>query len=289
MSIHEDITLAVQAEARLPMAILQLVRVSVSRPSDYVREENDTYRLELCLTHRNESARACYRNRWSPHRFERIGDTFVLPPGEIVETKTEPTALQRSVVCTLQAEPLRAWFEGDLEWTDQRLEASLDIRNTTLQNTLLRLGAELENPGFAHEVMLTSLVGQAAVELGRYCKGIDAGAPRGGLAPWRLRLIEERLQEGLVPTLPELAQLCNLSIRALTRGFRVSKGSSVGEYVASTQVDRAKRLLTSGEPVKTVAYAVGFASPASFCSAFRRVTGETPGQFRNRFVGSSRH
>ena len=32
--------------------------------------------------------------------------------------------------------------------------------------------------------------------------------------------------------------------------------------------------------VKTIAYAMGFRSPSSFCHAFRKATGQTPQQYR---------
>jgi AraC family transcriptional regulator len=84
------------------------------------------------------------------------------------------------------------------------------------------------------------------------------------------------------PTLAELAALCRLSVRQLTRGFRASRGCSVGEYVAQSQVDHARQLLARDESVKAVAHSLGFSSPSKFSSAFRRATGQTPRQFRQR-------
>jgi AraC family transcriptional regulator len=107
----------------------------------------------------------------------------------------------------------------------------------------------------------------------------------GGLAAWRLRLIDERLREiRAAPTLEELAKLCNLSVRQLTRGFRASRGRSIGEHVAQCRIENAKRLLATDESVKAIAYSLGFSSPSSFSFAFRRATGETPREFRQRLV-----
>lgn len=283
MSIAENISIAVDAELRLPVATAQLARFNMSGPTDYIRREPETYRLDLSLTPRPGNARACYRERWSSHRFERIGSVFVLPPGETVQAKTDVASQQTSVLCYLRPEPMRAWFDGDLEWTGRRLEASLDIRNLNIRKLLLRLADELRHPGFASHVLVGLVAAELAVELGRYCIAIKAGPPRGGLAAWRLRLIEERLKEaGAAPTLPELAQLCNLSVRALTRGFRISRGTSIGDHITNCQVDHAKQLLAAGDSAKCTAYALGFASASSFNYAFRRATGETPGEFRGR-------
>ena len=47
-------------------------------------------------------------------------------------------------------------------------------------------------------------------------------------------------------------------------------------------VEHAKRMLLSEHSVKSVAYSLGFSSPSSFCFAFRRSTGVTPREFRQR-------
>jgi AraC-like DNA-binding protein len=83
-----------------------------------------------------------------------------------------------------------------------------------------------------------------------------------------------------IPTLSELAALFKLSVRQLTRGFRASRGCSIGDYVANSRIERAKRLLASDQSIKTIAYALGFNSSSGFCFAFRRATGMTPGEFR---------
>ena len=98
-----------------------------------------------------------------------------------------------------------------------------------------------------------------------------------------MRLIDERLSDDpAAPSLSELAQHCNMSVRQLTRGFKVSRGCSIGDYVEQRRMERAKRLLVDGESVKTLAFAMGFSSPSSFTYAFRRAVGISPSQFRQR-------
>ena len=284
MNAHEWIKIEVDAELRVPVATAQLARFIMNGPADHVRREPENYRVDLSFTPRPDNARACYRERWSPHRFERIGNIFVIPPRETVQARSDAVTMQqRSVLCYLRPEPIREWFDGDLEWTDHRLKAALDIRNASIRGLLLRLADELRHPGFASEVLVGLIASEIAIELGRYCTSIAEGAAHCGLAPWRLRLIDERLREVRTPpTLSELARLCQLSIRALTRGFRVSRGISIGDHVANFRLDHAKRLLGAGESIKGTAYALGFASSPAFCYAFRRGTGETPGEFRAR-------
>jgi AraC family transcriptional regulator len=97
-----------------------------------------------------------------------------------------------------------------------------------------------------------------------------------------LRLIDERLSEiGAAPSLGELAALCNLSVRQLTRGFQASRGCSIGIYMDHARAILAKRLLQSDHSIKEIAYSMGYNSPSSFSYAFRRSTGMTPSSFRN--------
>ena len=150
-----------------------------------------------------------------------------------------------------------------------------------------RLGQELRYPGFARELMAELIAGQIAVELCRYCAAIDEAPGAGGLASWRLRLIDERLAEVReAPTLTELAKLCSMSVRQLTRGFRASRGCSIGDYITQSRIDTAKRLLANEDSIKAIARAMGFASASSFSYAFRRGAGVTPRQFRTRVARS---
>jgi AraC family transcriptional regulator len=275
--------MTIEAEVRVPVATAQLAHFHVTDPADNIMREKEEYWLDLCLTPRPRNARACYRDHWAPHRFERIGNVFVLPPQETMQTKSDGGSPQTSVVCHLRPEAMRQWFDGDLLWTDRRLEASLNIPDANIRGLLLRMAEELRNPGFASEMLVELVAAQLVIELGRYCTTIADSPASGGLAPWRLRLIDERLREVReAPTLGELAALCNLSVRQLTRGFRASRACSIGDHVAFSRLDNAKQLLTTEQSVKAIAYSLGFASPSSFCFAFRRATGETPRQYRQR-------
>jgi hypothetical protein len=123
----EGLSIAVEAEVCLPVAIAQLVRCSVACPTNYVRAEQATYRLDLVLSPRASNASACYLGRWRPHRFEKIGDLFVVPPGESIQARSDPIALQRSVICYLRPECMQEWLQTDLQWSDRGLQAGLDI------------------------------------------------------------------------------------------------------------------------------------------------------------------
>jgi AraC family transcriptional regulator len=271
----------IDREVKVSIATTQLVRFHVNEPAENVRREEEHCWLDMCLTPRPLNARACYVEHWAPHRYERIGQIFLLPPKQTFRVRSDGGPSQASVVCRLHAEALRQWFGGELEWTDYRLEAGLDIGDPDLRWLLTRLATELRNPGFGADTLIELIVAQIAIELGRYCVALSERPAQRALAPWRLRLIEDRLRgDDRAPTLSELAQLCKMSVRQLTRAFRVSRGCSIGDHIAQHRIEHAKRLLASEQSIKAIAYALGFASPSSFSFAFRSATGATPREYK---------
>jgi AraC family transcriptional regulator len=274
----------VDAEAVLPTARVQLVRLDHPGPGESVFRADGVYWIDLCLTPRRPSARARYVDRWALHRFHGMGSIIALPPGEPLQLQTAG-GRHASLICALKAEAVDRWFPPDYEWNDRRLEACLDLSSANIRGLLLRLALELRRPGVASEALTESIVFQLSIEIARYLVAISEPTEMGGLATWRLRTIDRRLGEpGEPPSLAELAELCNMSVRQLTRGFRTSRGCSIGDYMAQSRMEAAKRRLSSGESIKTIAISMGYASQSNFAFAFRRATGVTPSEFRTRLL-----
>jgi AraC family transcriptional regulator len=272
-----------EAEMAIPHGHARIMRFTNAQPTNHIFRRGDHYWLDLCLTPRPEQARGCYSERWGPHRFERLGEIFLVPPGEALHVRTEAGETQASIVCEIQAQAVDRWLDGGLEWTDRRLAGGLDIVHPHIRSCLSRLAQEVRRGGIGSETLAALIAGQLAIEVARYCEAIAEGPITGGLASWRLLLIDRRLQGGgPPPSLEELAGLCNLSIRQLTRGFRSSRGCTIGDHIAQTRIEMAKRLLASEGSVKSIAFALGFESPSSFSHAFGRATGVTPLRFRQR-------
>lgn len=282
-----DALMTVEAELRTPVSIAQVVQFKGVGAADTL-VSHDWYRVEMCITPRPEGSRACYSNRWNASRFEPLGKIFLMPPGEKLIVQSDANTSHTAMLCRLKPELIQAGFETDLEWNERQLEAGLDIKHRYIQSLLIRLSGETVHQSFASDIFAEHLSALLAIELARYfVRNEKVRAHSGGLSPWRLRLIDERLNEiKEPPSLLELASLCRISVRQLTRGFRVSRGCSLGEYITACRVDQAKRMLIANEDIKVIAHALGFSSPASFGSAFRRATGSTPRGFRQRAPGS---
>jgi AraC family transcriptional regulator len=271
----------IEAEMPLSLGRVQIVRKFWNEPIDVVATAH-THHLELSLLPRSSNAMGCFPEHWEPHRFEPIGEVFLLPAQHTVHARSD-CRHQNSIVCNFDPAAVQTWLDGGLEWTERRLKGSLDIVNANVRRLLFRMGEEIRNPTFASETMVELMAAQAAVELSRHLLGIDAGKKVSGLSPWQLKLIDERLEHRAPPpSLSELAALCNVSVRHLTRAFRANRGRSIGSYIAEHRIDQARRLLASGLRVKSVAHATGFTAPSNFAAAFLRATGETPRQYRQR-------
>lgn len=278
-----------EAELPFPHGVARIMRFANQQPTNHLFRRGPYYWLDLCLTPRPENARGCYLERWGPHRFERLGEVFLVPPGEILHVRTEAGSEQASIACEIHADAVDRWLEHGLEWTDRRLEGGLDIAHPTIRSCLLRLAEEAQHGGTGSADLVALIAGQLAIELARYLVAISQGPITGGLATWRLRLVDERLhQGGPPPALGELAALCHLSVRQLTRGFRSSRGCTIGEHIAQTRIEIAKRALASNDSIKSIAFALGFASPSSFSYAFGRATGFTPLNFRQWYRQAQR-
>ncbi len=79
------------------------------------------------------------------------------------------------------------------------------------------------------------------------------------------------------PSLTELAQLVGINDRKLKQGFREVFGTTVFGYLRDRRLEQAQELLLSGQiQVKEAAKAVGYASPTSFNTAFRKKFGIAP-------------
>jgi AraC-like DNA-binding protein len=84
-------------------------------------------------------------------------------------------------------------------------------------------------------------------------------------------------------TIDALASRANLSPYHFIRIFRAAFGQTPHQYLRAKRVERAKELLvTTPLPITEICDRVGFQSLGSFCTLIRKLTGETPAEFRSK-------
>ena len=85
-------------------------------------------------------------------------------------------------------------------------------------------------------------------------------------------------------TVDQLASMLALSRRNLERRFKKATANTVVEYIQRVKVEAAKQSLESSrENVNEVMYNVGYSDPKAFRTTFKKITGLSPIQYRNRY------
>lgn len=84
-------------------------------------------------------------------------------------------------------------------------------------------------------------------------------------------------------SLPLLAQLCKSNVHYISQVINESFNKSFFEWVAEYRIEEAKKLLKDHRHLKIeeIAEQVGYSAKSSFNTAFKRITGITPSEFRN--------
>lgn len=273
-------SIAIEADQRYSTAAVQVCHLDLTKTEERILHRPDAFRVDLCLTPRLP-ARMRFE-RWKSNRFERPGRIFVVPPGESLAVWNDLG--RESVIVAYLFTDAMAQIDEAITQRGDPLDKSIAIASPSIEHLMLRLRSEVRDPGFASEIMVEGIALQLGVELQRHY-GTAPQAVTGGLSPVRLRRIEDRLEQSLEPpSLIELAQLCDLSVRQLSRGFRESRGQSIGQYVARHRIERAKDALVRDPSIKSIASRLGFSSTAAFSAAFRKATGVAPSQFRRACV-----
>lgn len=82
-------------------------------------------------------------------------------------------------------------------------------------------------------------------------------------------------------SLSDLAGVVGLTRLQFTRSFRKTVGQPAFQFILGGRVERAKQLLLESDlPVKHIAASTGFRDPGGLVTAFRRLAGCTPSEFR---------
>lgn len=82
--------------------------------------------------------------------------------------------------------------------------------------------------------------------------------------------------------LNELAEQVNLNPAYLSILFKEEVGTSYVKYLTGLRVSKAKELLDQGYKVIEVSEMVGYSNYRYFCDIFKKLTGKTPGEYKQR-------
>jgi AraC family transcriptional regulator len=209
------------------------------------------------------------------------GRITIIPPGREVG-RNLVQGLHRSLFCLLDAEQIHQFVPGPLQQRLTHLPRITPRAASRFEWLLRNIYEELRHDRRGRANMIASFADVLAMELARSLEDSrdDRNRRQGGLAPWRLRLIQQRAEsDAAMPGVAELADLCGLTVRHLCRAFKIETGQTPGEYVDAVMARQARRLLNETDlPLTQIAHRLGFATSSSFANAFQRMTGLKPRQ-----------
>jgi len=97
-----------------------------------------------------------------------------------------------------------------------------------------------------------------------------------------MELITKNFSCGI--TLEQLSDAIRISPKYLSSLFKKEVGCGVYSVITIMRIARAKEILASDSSIKKAAFEVGFKCPKSFSKMFRRITGESPSEYKRSLL-----
>lgn len=216
-----------------------------------------------------------------------IGQLIFIPPGVELEWHWQ-AGQQRTVTCMFELERIGALGGIDWDWSNIDLSRTFDIQNHYLLMGMRKLAEEAIEPGFASDIQIENTLSLMGIELHRQLLGQSPLrlAKSHSLGKSQLGQLREYVFAHLAEeiSVTDLARLLEMNARELSESFKQSTGLTLRQFLANARVEKAKSLLAKRDlMIKQVGYQCGFKGPAAFVAAFRKITGYTPADYRNRF------
>ena len=253
---------------------------------DVIAAEGDALVLNMALSTRPARTRMARISKGGEDRPRNLGRLMMLVPGQQYRLSA-PSGSLRSIHCALERRYLESLLRDQFDWNAWWLDTEPISPGAEIEGLLIRIHREMRQMRLGRAVAIEAYVNALCVELARrlqQCRPVRRSSAKGGLAPWRLKLVRDRAQAAApAPRIAELAELCGLTERQLSRAFKTETGQTIGRYIDEVTIERASEMLAStNRPIAAIAQALGFASSTSFAHAFRRIAGVPPSDVRRR-------
>jgi len=101
-----------------------------------------------------------------------------------------------------------------------------------------------------------------------------------------IKKVQEYIEKNIVEkiTVDELAAIAATGRRSFERRFRLATNNSVLEYIQRVKIEAAKRQFeNSRKNINEVMYNVGYSDTKAFRDLFKKITGLTPIEYRNKY------
>lgn len=225
-----------------------------------------------------------------------------VPPAEI-ERLQKTLLAGRMQVDGMQGDPdapgVDAMFCGSFRFEMDPLHPLLQLmpevlvlsdlarQDPTVPHLLQAMQREVQRAVAGSEAILARLADALAASMIRAWALSAPADTRGWLAALRCPRVGKVLaaihrEPGARWTVPQLASVMGASRSTFTQAFTRTLGVSPARYVARVRMAQASRWMSEhGLRVSSAGYRLGYESEAAFSRAFKRVTGQAPGQLRH--------
>jgi AraC family transcriptional regulator len=211
---------------------------------------------------------------------EFSGKLTLIPAGHKFCGWLKPRRLWRSVYFYI--DPKSPVLAQEARFAEIKLKPRLFFTDSDLWETAYKLKRLVERP--AEALYAEALEVVLAHELLRSDSPAAAhGIAKGGLAAWQKKRVAEYIEEHLAEDilLSTLAQIAGLSPYHFARAFKESFGVPPHRYHMLKRIERAKALLSKPSVSVTEAgLRTGFSGTSAFSAAFRKITLQSPSQYR---------
>lgn len=205
------------------------------------------------------------------------GDVAFLPAetAYLLRVGSETSFLHHTVNFLAEASSFPEWIRGNEAYVLRPTDFSLYRTRFEEMSELwrrMRTGYRMQT-----KARLLSLLADFLTE--SMTQTVDPGAYNRTLPA--KRLIETHYAENL--TLQSLSAACNMSEASFRRAFAAVYHQSPVAYLLNLRIEKAKELLLVGYPLEEIAQKTGFSDVNYFIRYFHKITGFTPGRFRQLY------
>ncbi len=143
------------------------------------------------------------------------------------------------------------------------------------------LCAAFTDPALRNDARFNNLLITMMTELLTCADHVGSPTQRGDVIDDAITYLIDHLDTPL--SLAELAAHAHLSPFYFARLFKQKTGYSPHDYMLTTRIRHAGYLLsTTDMSNKDICYQLGFSCESAFCTAFKKKTGQSPGEFRKQ-------
>jgi AraC-like DNA-binding protein len=242
----------------------------------YARHTHDSYALGTV-----DRGAMCFWHGGAQHTAAR-GAVFAINPGEVHDGHAGSPDGCRYRMLYIERDTIAGMLDADA----RRLPAGLELKGPLLHDALLaqrlcrlhraldgRDASPLELQSRLMDLLFHLFAGYGRPPVVAAAERLEAG----GVARARTYLAENL---GAPVRLADVSAVAGLSPYYFLRSFKRATGLPPHAYLNQRRLERARRLLRTGEPPAQVAATLGFADQSHLIRRFKAAFGVTPSQYR---------